>query len=870
MLKQQAQGGSILQFYTESQAEILKYFDTDPERGLSSEQIMGKIGQYGENLLKKQQKRSWLGRFIDQFKDAMILILLTAAAVSFALAFESGEITEFFEPLLILAIVVANACIGVMQETKAERALASLDSLSTPHARVLRDGKLILADAQTLVPGDILCPQPGDVLAADARLLEGVSVKCDESALTGESTEVEKDAFAPVRENTPLAERTNMLFSGCCMTRGKAKAVVTATGMDTELGKIAGLLDDGGQSMTPLQQKLAHLGKNLGFAALAACGVNFAVGLVGGMPPLDIFMTSVSLAVSAIPEGLPAIVTVILSVGVQRMARKNALIRHLPAVETLGGASVICTDKTGTLTQNRMTVTMVYAENALRKADSPAARQLLKYAALCCGGEVKENRLSGDDPTEKAIIKAAYDAGVADQCAEYERIAVLPFDSERKRMSVVVRCKGRLYVIVKGAYDRMLSCFERGNHSEQSALESMSTQALRVLAVGVRELSAMPKSLTAEAIENGLRFVGLIGMTDPPRQEVMDAVRVCKTAGITPVLITGDHPATAEAVATQTGILTDGGTAVTGAVLDAMSDVELDERLESIRVYARVSPENKLRIVKAWQKRGKTVAMTGDGVNDAPALKAADIGCAMGNGTDVAKEASDMVLTDENFSTIVEAVREGRGIYANIRKVVGFLLGTNIGEVLSVFAAMLLWHEAPLVSMQLLWINLVTDGLPAVALGMEGVEKEIMDAPPKPRSEGLFAHGLGIRVVLEGCMFALLTLTAYAVGRTHYGTADGQTMAFAVLSLSQIVQAYNMRSEHSLFHIGLFRNKKLNSAAGFSVLLVCMVLFTGLRNVFGLTLLRLPDYAFCLFLILVPFAVEEIIKAGKRIFGRRK
>ncbi len=853
-----------MQFYTQSQPELLKYFDTDPAYGLSSDQIMGKIGQYGENSLKKSKKRSYLSRFAEQFKDAMILILLAAAAVSFVLALESGEMTEFFEPLLILTIVVANACIGVMQETKAERALASLDSLSVPHARVLRDGKLVWADAQTLVPGDILCPQPGDVLAADARLIESVSVKCDESALTGESTEVEKDAFAPLPENTPLAERTNMLFSGCCMTSGKAKAVVTATGMDTELGKIAGLLNRDEARLTPLQQKLARLGKNLGVAALAACGVIFAVGLADGMPPLDIFMTSVSLAVSAIPEGLPAIVTVILSVGVQRMARKNALIRRLSAVETLGGASVICTDKTGTLTQNRMTVTRVYAENALRKADSPVARTLLTYAALCCGDEIKENRLSSDDPTEKAVLKAASDAGLENLCEEYERIAVFPFDSERKRMSVVVRHKGRLYVIVKGAYDRMLSCFKKGSRSEQGVLECMSNRALRVLAVGIRELPALPKSLTADAVENELCFVGLIGMTDPARPEVAQAVQVCKNAGITPVLITGDHPATAEAVAAQTGILTDEGMTVTGAELDAMSEDELDKRLEKIRVYARVSPENKLRIVKAWQKRGKTVAMTGDGVNDAPALKAADIGCAMGKGTDVAKDAADMVLTDENFSTIVDAVREGRGIYANIRKVVGFLLGTNIGEVISVFAAMLLWQEAPLVSIQLLWINLVTDGLPAVALGMEGVEKEIMDELPKPRSEGLFAHGLGVRVVLQGCMFAFLTLTAYAVGKTHYGTVGGRTMAFAVLALSQIVQAYNMRSERSLFHIGLFRNKKLNSAAGFSVLLVCMVLFTGLRNAFGLTLLRLSDYALCLFLILVPFAVEEAVKASKR------
>ncbi len=863
-----------MHFYNKTAAEVLAYFSTDPEKGLSSEQIAAKLGQYGENTLKKASKRTYIQRFFDQLKDAMILILLAAAVIAFVLAVQSGEVTEFFEPILILGIVIANACIGVAQEAKAERALEALETMRSPKACVLRDGRIMSVRAQTLVPGDILCPQPGDRIAADARLLSAEAVKCDESALTGESGTVEKNAYRVQNEGTPVGDRVNMLFAGCCMTNGSATAIVTATGMNTEIGKIAGMLNEGINSLTPLQEKLARLGKLLGLGAIVICGTIFAFGIISGYEPLDIFMTSVSLAVSAIPEGLPAIVTVILSAGVERMARKNALIRRLPAVETLGGTSVICTDKTGTLTMNQMRVTTLYAsENEqlmeLRSNKNAGVRSLLACAALCCGDT--QSSTTSDDPTEKAILQATEELGLAPALKEVEKMAVVPFDSTRKRMSMVVRYKGKLYVIVKGAFDGMLSSFERGSvkASAKAAVEAMSGEALRVLAVGVRELSALPKRLNADELEVHLHFIGLIGMTDPPRPEAAQAVEECRRAGIRPILITGDHPATAGAIAAKTGILTE-GTIVTGNALDGMTDTQLADELARIQVYARVSPENKLRIVRAWQRKGETVAMTGDGVNDAPALGAADIGCAMGKGTDVAKGASDMILTDDNFATIVDAVREGRGIYANIRKVVGFLLGTNFGEVFSVFFAMLLWREAPLAAMQLLWINLVTDGLPAVALGMESVEEQIMQQKPRPRSQGLFAEGLGVRVVLQGCMFALLTLLSYAIGREAYGVPGGQTMAFCVLSLTQLVQAYNMRSERSLLRIGAFGNKKLNGACGVSVLLVAMVLFTKVRTAFGFIRLEPVHYALCLGLVLVPFVVEEMRKCVRAIFVKRK
>lgn len=861
--------------YTISREDLLKELSVSPERGLSTQEAQERLAKYGENKLTEKKKKTNLQRFLDQFKDAMIIILLVAAAVSFGVACFGHDPMEFFEPALILLIVVLNAVLGMMQESKAEKALDALKNLSAPHARVLRDGKEQVIDASQLVPGDIIRLEAGDFIPADVRLLKSVSLKSEEAALTGESVPAEKDAGQEIPENAPLGDRANMVFSGCSITYGTATAVVTGTGMRTEMGKIAGLLEGEAETQTPLQQKLAQLGKYLGFLALAACAVIFAVGLFNGIPVLEIFMTSVSLAVSAIPEGLPAIVTIVLAIGVQRMVKKNALIRRLPAVETLGSASVICSDKTGTLTQNRMALTKVWVEGepaleAVSSQNSQAARKLLQYGALCCDGSVTFGEDGSEqhigDPTETAILVAAHKNGMEQGALEKAapRLAELPFDSDRKLMTTVNRIDGQLVAIVKGAFDMMAArCISGDLSAAQEKNEEMSRQALRVLAVGYKPLEEVPEELTSDTLETGLTLLGLVGMIDPPRPEAKAAVATCRQAGIKPVMITGDHVVTASAIARELGILEEGDRAITGAQLDDMTDQELDREVARISVYARVSPENKIRIVKAWQRQGQVVSMTGDGVNDAPALKAADIGCAMGiTGTDVAKGAADMTLTDDNFATIVDAVREGRGIYANIRKVVGFLLGTNIGEVLTVFFAMILWHKTPLLSMQLLWINLVTDSLPAISLGMEAVEDDVMDQKPKPKDEGIFAHGLGVRVVLQGCMFALLTLTAFVLGERFGGSLEaGQTMAFLVLSLTQIVQAFNMRSEHSLFRIGPFTNRKLNGAALISLALVAFVLVTPVRIAFGLVLLPGWLYLVGLGLILVPLVVMELAKA---------
>ena len=861
--------------HSKTREEVLKSLSSNAERGLTSSQVAELQGKFGPNKLSESKKKTNLQRFLEQFKDVMIIILLLAAAVSFVVACFGHDPMEFFEPALILLIVVLNAVLGVVQESKAEKALDALKNMSAPHARVLRDGAEQVIDASGLVPGDIIRLEAGDFVPADARLLKSAGLKSEESALTGESVPSEKDAEAAVEEKAPLGDRDNMVFSGCSVTYGTATAVVTGTGMQTEMGKIAGMLAGEQDTQTPLQQKLSQLGKYLGFVALAACAVIFVVGLINGIHVLEIFMTSVSLAVSAIPEGLPAIVTIVLAIGVQRMVKKNALIRRLPAVETLGSASVICSDKTGTLTQNRMTLTKVWVEGqqgleAVSEGNSQMARHLLTLGTLCCDGSVtygadgKETHIG--DPTETAILVAAHKNGLEQEAlnGKYPRLGELPFDSDRKLMTSVNQMEGKTVVIVKGAFDVMAArCVKGDLEAAREKNDEMSRQALRVLAVGYKVIPSLPEELTSEALENGLTLLGLVGMIDPPRPEAKAAVATCRKAGIKPVMITGDHVVTASAIAKELGILGPEDRAITGAELDAMDDKALDENVEHIAVYARVSPENKIRIVKAWQKKGQVVSMTGDGVNDAPALKAADIGCAMGiTGTDVAKGAADMTLTDDNFATIVDAVREGRGIYANIKKVVGFLLGTNIGEVLTVFFAMILWHKTPLLSMQLLWINLVTDSLPAISLGMEAVESDVMEHRPKPKDEGIFAHGLGVQVVLQGCMFALLTLIAFVLGERYGGSLEaGQTMAFFVLSLTQIVQAFNMRSQHSLFVIGPFTNHKLNWAALASLLLVCLVLFTPVGVAFQLVLLPGWLYAAALGLILTPLVVMEIAKA---------
>ncbi len=860
-------------FHHEDKEKVLSNFSVELTKGLDTKQIEERTAKYGANKLKEKKKKTNLQRFADQFKDVMILILIAAAVVSLVVVCVEQNWGELFEPALIVLIVILNAIMGVVQESKAEKALDALQNMSAPHARVIRNGEERIIDAAELVPGDIIKLEAGDFIPADARLIESTSLKCEESALTGESVPSEKDANAVIEEKAPLGDRSNMVFSGCSVTYGTAVAVVTATGMDTEMGKIANLLSNEGDTQTPLQKKLANLGKYLGFVALGACAIIFIVGVINKIPVLEIFMTAVSLAVSAIPEGLPAIVTIVLSIGVQRMVKRNALIRRLPAVETLGSASIICSDKTGTLTQNRMTLTKAYIDGAnapvdINYSNADDIKKLLMYGTLCCDGTVvfaegKEQHLG--DPTETAIVYAAHKSGMPKEELnnKYPRLSGIPFDSDRKLMSTINEIDGKHVVIVKGAFDMMAErCIEGDLDTARRVTEEMSKNALRVLAIGYKVIDSIPAELTSEDLENELTFMGLVGMIDPPREEAKAAVATCRQAGIKPVMITGDHVVTATAIAKELGIFLDGDMAITGAQLDAMTDGELDEQVEKISVYARVSPENKIRIVKAWQRKGQVVSMTGDGVNDAPALKAADIGCAMGiTGTDVAKGAADMTLTDDNFATIVEAVKEGRGIYANIKKVVSFLLGTNIGEVVAVFIAMLLWHKSPLLSMQLLWINLVTDSLPAIALGMEPVEKDVMNKKPKPKNEGIFANGLGVRIILQGIMFGLLTLVAYYLGSAWTGTdAGGQTMAFMTLSLSQILQSFNVRSDHSLFKIGFFTNKNLNLAVLASLALVLLVLFTPVQIAFGLVYLPWELYMISLGLVLTPTIIMELCK----------
>lgn len=854
--------------------DIEKELSTDIKNGITDSLANDLLQKYGQNKLKEKKNKTFFARFVLQFKDVMIIILIIAAAISFAIACYNGDSHGFFEPLLILFIVVLNAIIGVMQESKAEKALESLKNMSALNARVIRNGKEKIINASDLVPGDIIKLEVGDYIPADARLVKASSLKCEESALTGESVPSEKNADTIIEKSAPLGDRENMVFSGCSVTCGTAIAIVTGTGMNTEMGKIADLLEESSNTQTPLQKRLSQLGKYLGIIAVIACTIIFIVGVVDGIPAIEMFMTSVSLAVSAIPEGLPAIVTVVLSIGVQRMVKKNAIIRRLPTVETLGSASVICSDKTGTLTQNLMTLKKAYVDGEyepeeISNFNSEKVKNLLLLGTLCSDGSIiidnnKEEHIG--DPTETSIISAAYKNGITKEELnnKFKRMGEIPFDSNRKLMTTINNINSKNVVIVKGAFDVLAKrCTEGDIEKAKKINDAMSSDALRVLGVAVKEIDSIPEKLDAEEIENGLKLIGLVGMIDPPRPEVKESVRICKKAGIKPVMITGDHIVTACAIAKELGILSEGDKAITGAELDKMSDEDLTEEVKNISVYARVSPENKIRIVRAWQKNGKIVSMTGDGVNDAPALKAADIGCAMGiTGTDVAKGAADMTLTDDNFATIIDSIREGRGIYSNIRKVVGFLLGTNTGEIITVFLAMLLWRETPLLSMQLLWINLVTDSLPAISLGMEAVEDDVMDKAPRPKDESIFANGLGARVIIQGLMFAVLTLIGFFVGKQVTGqSAGGQTMAFFILSMSQVLHSFNMRSDKSLFKIGPFGNERLNWSALISTVLIAIVLFTPVSVAFELIFLPLNMYLVAFGLAAIPILIMEISKA---------
>lgn len=867
-------------FYSDTPRQVLDTLDTDPDQGLTQGEGARRLAGYGENKLEKAKPPGLFRQVLAQLRDPMILVLLAAAALSFF----AGGGQDWLDTAIILLIVVFNTVISVSQEDNARKALEALEKLAAPRARVLREGVERRLESTHLVPGDILLLEAGDYVPADGRILWAAGLQTDESAMTGESLPVHKRAGDGLPPDTPLAERKNMVIGGTVVTGGRAKVVVTATGMQTEMGKIAGLLLRQGQGETPLQRKMKEVSRVLSLVCVGVCAVMFGVGMLQHRDILDMFLTAVALAVAAIPEGLPAIVTIVLAVGVGRMARRNAIIKRLPAVETLGCASVICSDKTGTLTKNQMTVLEVWTP-------APAHRdRALTLGTLCGDAQEGPGGYIGD-PTETAIAQAAAQAGLEKAALERDmpRRGEAPFDSVRKRMATCHALpNGEALVAVKGAPEAVLArCthllgaqgprpLTDGDRRRIAQVGGdLAGQALRVLAVAQRLQPALPKSMAAEGLEAELTFVGLIGMMDPPRPEVRQAVDRCAGAGIRPVMITGDHKDTAVAIAKQLNIYRPGDKAIDGAGLDFLPQETLEEEIEAFSVYARVTPEHKMRIVQAWQRRGHVVAMTGDGVNDAPALKAADIGCAMGKtGTDVAKGAADMILTDDNFATVVAAVEQGRGIYANIRKAIHYLLSCNIGEILTIFLATLLpVSQAPLSPVQLLWLNLVTDSLPALALGMEPVEKTAMTQPPRGKEEPLFSRAFSRRLAWQGALVGGITLLAYGLGFHLTGTfAVANTMAFATLTFSQLFHAFDVRSETTpLFRLGVLSNKAMNKAflAG-AALQAAVLLAPPLQGAFSVVPLALEQWGMVLALALTPLVVCEIEKALRRARAGRR
>jgi len=853
--------------YAMKKEEVLQAFAVNPAEGLEEKEAARRLAQNGWNELSVQKKKSLIRRFFEQFKDFMILILLAAAAISYVVSAWEGE-ADFADSIIILLIVILNAILGVVQEAKAERSIEALKQLSAPVAEVLRGGKRMQIASRELVTGDIVFLQAGNMVPADVRLLESVNLEIAEASLTGESEPAKKNAFFVGREEMIPGDCKNMAYSMTLVTAGHGSGVVTATGMHTETGRIASMIQQGEEKETPLQKKLSDAGRYLGIAAIVICVIIFLLGILQGRPAFSMFMTAVSLAVAAIPEGLPAIVTIMLSIGVQRMAKKRAIVRKLAAVETLGSASVICSDKTGTLTKNLLSLTEYAVPDrgiVPLHTDVPERELLLTSALLCSDAGYGENAEAYGSPVECAILRAVTECGMNDTGIRENnrRIREIPFDSARKRMNSVHKAAdGNYFAIIKGAFDYLLPfCTEYFAAGKNLPLDKrmrdqlirlhgeMAGRALRVLAV-IRKERCTPAEGEAE---RGFCFLGLIGFLDPPREESLEAVKLCKSAGIRPVMVTGDHALTAGAIAEKLGIAS-GGRVITGTQLQQMTDRELKDAVKHCSVFARVSPEHKVRIVKAFQANGEVVAMTGDGINDAPALKNADIGCAMGKaGTDVAKSAADMILTDDNFATIVEAVREGRSIYDNIRKSVHFLLSSNIGEILTILLAVICKLPAPLAAVQLLWVNLVTDSLPAIALGVESPERSVMKRKPISAQKGIFADGMIARILFEGVMIGMLALIAFALG--------GQTMTFAVLSLSQLVHAYNMRSGCSVFRIGLLSNRRMNLAFVAGVILqVAVIMWEPLNTVFHTVPMNSLQWGITAGLSLLPLFIIEVQK----------
>lgn len=882
LIKLPNEKGGIFMWHSCSVEEIAKNLKTNINIGLSDDEAQKRFERYGPNNLKEKKKESIFVKFIKQFNDFMIITLIIAAIISAVVSKLNGK-ADYIDSIIIVAIVIFNAIMGLVQEQKAEKSLEALKKMSAPNAKVRRNGRVQEIDATMVVPGDIVILEAGNYVPADCRLINSYNLKIEESTLTGETIPSLKDSSKILKENTAMGDLCNMVFATTIVVNGHGEAIVVETGMNTRVGKIAGMIIEDESPETPIQKKLAEVGKILAVACIIICVLIFVIGIFKKIPIIEMFMTSVGLAVAAIPEGLPAIVTIMLSIGVTKMAKKNSIIRKLPAVETLGSSSVICSDKTGTLTQNKMTVTEI--RNCFGRANSNERKFILELGTMCT--DTTEERINGKlgfvgEATEVAISNAAMEEGVSKSFLydEMKRINDIPFDSKRKMMTTIHKYGNGYRIITKGAPDVLLkrcsNCYSGGqivpifskkdDINEQN--NQMAEKALRVIAVAYKDVEKLPEM---QDVEKDLIFCGLIGMIDPPREGVKEAVRTCRRAGIKTVMITGDHLQTAKAIAKELGILKRGDLAIDGETLERMSQHELEQNIMDYSVFARVSPEHKVRIVKAFQSTGAVVAMTGDGVNDAPALKNADIGIAMGKGgTDVAKNAADMILLDDNFVTIVEAVKQGRNIYDNIKKAIHFLISTNIGEIVTIFFGLVLGIKSPLLAIQLLWINLVTDSLPAIALGLEKEEENIMSRLPRNPKKNLFADGLWWKIIIEGAMLGMFTLLAFSIGNRLYSVEVGRTMAFLTLGILELVHSFNIKSEESIFKIGVLENKYLVGALVLGVILqVIVVVVSPLAQVFSLVPLTGIQWLYTVLIAIAPIPIVEIQKAVNGYkFGR--